>query len=65
MKEQEKQLHVRIPEEVYKKLKVKCVYEDTSIQDYVANLVAESLGEYSVEEQPTEESASKRPKRRR
>ena len=65
MKKQEKQLHVRIPEEVYKKLKVKCVYEDNSIQNYVANLVAESLGEYSVEEQPAKESASKKPKGRR
>jgi predicted HicB family RNase H-like nuclease len=65
MKKQEKQLHVRIPEEIYKKLKVKCVYEDTSIQNYVANLVAESLEEYSVEEQPARESASKKPRRRR
>jgi len=65
MKKQGKQLHVRIPEETYKKLKVKCVYQDTSIQNYVASLVAESLGEYSVEEQPTSKSASKKPKGRR
>ena len=64
MKKQEKQLHVRLPAEVYKKLKVKCVYEDTSIQNYVANLVAESLREYLAEEQPTKESASKKPKKR-
>lgn len=45
-----RQLHVRIPEGVYKKLKVKCVSEDTSIQEYLANLIAQSLGEYPAEE---------------
>lgn len=65
MKNEGKQIHVRIPEEVYKKLKVRCVYEDTSMQDYVAKLIAESLGEYSVEWQPIEESASRKSKGRR
>ena len=45
-----KQLHVRVPEAVYKKLKVKCVSEDTSIQEYLARLIAQSLGEYPAEE---------------
>jgi DNA-binding NtrC family response regulator len=45
-----KQLHVRIPEGVYKKLKVRCVAEDTSIQEYLAKLIAQSLGEYPAEE---------------
>lgn len=45
-----KQLHVRIPEEVYKKLKVRCVSEDTSIQEYLANLIAQSLGGYPAGE---------------
>ena len=45
-----KQLHVRIPEGSYKKLKVRCVSEDTSIQEYLAKLIAQSLGEYPAEE---------------
>jgi DNA-binding NtrC family response regulator len=45
-----KQLHVRIPEGVYKKLKVRCVSEDTSMQEYLAKLIAQSLGEYPAEE---------------
>ena len=65
MKDEEKQLHVRIPEDIYKKLKVRCVYEDTSMQDYLANLIAESLGEYSADEQPSKERASRKSKRRR
>ncbi len=65
MKDEEKQLHVRIPDEIYKKLKVKCVYEDTSMREYVAKLIAESLGEYSVEEQPPKKRTSGESKRRR
>jgi DNA-binding NtrC family response regulator len=45
-----KQLHIRIPEGVYKKLKVRCVSEDISVQEYSANLIAKSLGGYPAEE---------------
>jgi CheY-like chemotaxis protein len=41
---EEAQLHVRIPKDCYKKLKVICVNEDSSLQDYVANLIVESIG---------------------
>lgn len=44
------QLHVRIPKDVYKKLKVKCVYNDSSLQEYLANLITESVGESSAKE---------------
>lgn len=65
MSSEEKQVHVRVPEEIYKKLKVKCVYKDTSMQDYVATLISESLGEYSVAEQSDKKKAPRKPKRRR
>jgi|GEM_PF-5508191 len=61
MGKKEKQLHIRIDEHLYKKLKVKCVYEDTSIQEYVASLVSEGLGEYSTNESPKNETARKKP----
>lgn len=65
MKNEDKQLHIRLPEEVYKKLKVRCVHEDTSMQEYVAKLIAESLQEYSEEKQPNQEKAARKSKRRR
>lgn len=46
MKEGKRQLHLRMPEEDFKKLKVKCAYNGISMQDYIANLIAESLGEH-------------------
>jgi DNA-binding NtrC family response regulator len=40
-----KQLHIRIPKELFTKLKVKCAYQGIPIQEYVIGLVAESMGE--------------------
>lgn len=48
MKQKTKQVHIRMPEDLYRNLKVKCVYEDTSIQNYVVKLIAESMGERSA-----------------
>jgi DNA-binding NtrC family response regulator len=45
-----KQLHVRIAEGAYKKLKVRCVAEGISMQEYLARLIAQNLGEYPDEE---------------
>lgn len=49
MNETRKQIHIRIAEDLYRKLRVRCVYEDTSIQDYVLKLVAQSMGQHSAE----------------
>ena len=59
MSKRAKQLHIRVDEHLYKKLKVKCVYEDTSIQEYVANLISEGLGEYLASEVPKNKTARK------
>jgi DNA-binding NtrC family response regulator len=40
---EQRQIHIRIPEELYRKLKVRCVYEDTSIQDHVLKIIAQSM----------------------
>jgi len=50
MKEEARQIHIRIPEELYRKLKVRCVYEDTSIQDHVLKIIAQSMGQQSAGE---------------
>ncbi len=50
MKKEEKQIHVRMREELYRKLKIRCVYGDTSIQDYVVRLIEESMGQHSSRE---------------
>ena len=49
MNEERKQIHIRIAGELYRKLKVRCIYEDTSIQDYVLKLIAQSMGLRSAE----------------
>lgn len=42
-----KQIHVRLSDKIYKELKVKCVYEDTSIQEYLSRLIIDDLEIYS------------------
>jgi len=48
MDETRKQIHIRMPEEFYRKLRFRCVYEDTSIQDYVLKLISQSIGQHSA-----------------
>jgi DNA-binding NtrC family response regulator len=50
MDEERRQIHIRIAEDLYRKLKVRCVYEDTTIQDYVLELIARSVGQHSAQE---------------
>jgi len=50
MKIEQRQIHIRIPEELYRKLKVRCVYEDTSIQDHVLKIIAQSMRQQSAGE---------------
>ena len=45
----EKKIHIRLPNELHKKLRVKCAYEDVSVQEYVERLIREDVAEYSVE----------------
>ena len=46
MAEEKKQVHLRIPKDDYRKLKVRCAYDGTSMQDYIVSLIAESMGEH-------------------
>ena len=55
MNNNEKQIHVRLQTELFKKLKVKCVHEDTSMQEYLAGLITENLALDSVEERVIDE----------
>lgn len=50
----ENQLHIRLPTEIYQKLKVKCALELISMQDYVLNLITMSFPQNLSEEQPDE-----------
>jgi DNA-binding NtrC family response regulator len=46
----QRQIHIRIPEDLYKKLKVRCVYGDITIQDYLIKLLTESIGQRSSDQ---------------
>ncbi len=44
-----KQLHVRVPIDVFRKLKIRCAYEGNSIQECVIRLIQDSMGQHSDE----------------
>jgi DNA-binding NtrC family response regulator len=44
-----KQLHIRLPSELFKKLKVKCAFDGISIQEYVIALITENMGPKAAE----------------
>ena len=56
MATEEKQLHIRMPKDIYKELKIRCVYEDITMQEYVAKLVVESLSKDTNRDQSFKES---------
>jgi len=43
MTEEHRDIHIRIPKELYTKLKVKCVYNGTSMQDYIIGLINQRI----------------------
>lgn len=45
-----KKIHVTVPDELHTKLRVRCAYEDQTIQDYVASLIAEDITQYITKE---------------
>lgn len=49
MAKKDKKIHVRLPEELHKRLRVKVAYEDTTIQEYVEKVIRENLGTYRIQ----------------
>ncbi len=43
MTEEYRDIHIRIPKELYTNLKVKCVYNGTSMQDYIIKLINQDI----------------------
>ncbi len=44
MLDTQKDIHIRIPKELYTRLKVKCAYSNTSMQDYIIRLINLDMG---------------------
>jgi plasmid stability protein len=43
-----RKIHINLPKDIHLKLRVKCAYENRTIQEYVAELIKEELAEYNV-----------------
>lgn len=49
MKRKDKKIHIRLPEDLHKELKVKCIYEEVSVQQFVEGLIKEKLADYKTD----------------
>jgi len=43
-----RRIHVNLPEEVHRKLRVKCALKDVTIQEFVKRLISESVDDIKV-----------------
>ncbi len=59
VKKKNKLIHIRLPENIHKKVRVKCAYDDISMQDYIKNLISENVAEYEIKN-PKKKKASKK-----
>ena len=44
----QKDIHIRIPKKLYTKMKVKCAYAGTSMQDYIIKLMNMDIKNHSI-----------------
>jgi len=50
----EKKIHVRLPDDLHRQLRVHCAYKGTTVQDYVEKVLGEQLSLYGPEDVVTE-----------
>ncbi len=55
-KPRERKIHVALPDDVHQKLRVKCAFEDVTIQEYVARLIKADVEDLEL---PEKTSANK------
>ncbi len=46
MSELSRKIHISIPEELHKRIRIRCACDDVSIQDYVASLIERNMASY-------------------
>ena len=56
-----RQIHIRLPSETYRKLKLKCVTEDISVQEYVAQMIDISLNHEAAQGDDGDKTGRGRP----
>lgn len=54
----QKKIHVNLPEEIHQKLRIKCALQDVSIQEFVAEIIGQSVCGIEVVESDEGKTAS-------
>jgi predicted HicB family RNase H-like nuclease len=54
----QKKIHINLPEEVHRKLRIKCALQDLSIQEFVSEIISKSVCGIQVVESDEGEPAA-------
>lgn len=56
-----RKVHIMLSDDLYRDVRIRCAYEDISIQDYVASLIANDMKRFDVPRKRAEKNATPQP----
>ena len=56
-----RKVHIMLSDDLHRDVRIRCAYEDISIQDYVASLIANDMKRFDVPHKREEKNATPQP----
>ena len=56
-----RKVHIMLSDDLHRDVRIRCAYEDISIQDYVASLIANDMKRFDVPRKGVEKNALSQP----
>jgi predicted DNA binding CopG/RHH family protein len=56
-----RKVHIMLSDDLHRDVRIRCAYEDISIQDYVASLIANDMKRFDVPRKRVEKNATPQP----
>jgi len=56
-----RKVHIMLSDDLHRDVRIRCAYEDISIQEYIASLIANDMKCFDVPRKRTEENATPQP----
>jgi len=56
-----RKVHIMLSDDLHRDVRIRCAYEDISIQEYVASLIAKDMKRFDVPSKRAEKNAASQP----
>jgi len=56
-----RKVHIQLSDDLHRDVRIRCAYEDISIQDYVASLIANDMKRFDVPRKRVEKNTTSQP----